>query len=135
MLSITPLYTALLTLLFVVFSALVIRCRLKCNQVIGDGGKDIMVRHMRAHANFSEYIPLALLLMLMLELGGTNSTTLHIMGIALIVGRISHFYSLTVKEPSSAKSGKMVIIYRQIGMVLTFGCLLAGAITAINNYF
>ena len=134
-LHITPLYVGILSLLFVAFSVLVIRCRLKCKQVIGDGGHDIMLRHVRAHANFAEYVPLILLLMLCLELGGVNAIIIHIMGIALVAGRISHFYSLTVHEPKTAAQGKMSMVFRPIGMMLTFSCLFIGAIIAIINYF
>ncbi len=139
---VTPLYVGILTLLwiltllFVAFSVVVIRRRLKCKQVIGDGGHDIMLRHARAqHANFVEYVPLILLLMLCLELGGVNAIILHIMGIALIAGRILHFYILTNKEPKNAAQGKMYMVFRPIGMMLTFGCLFIGAIIAIINYF
>ncbi len=134
-LQITPLYIGILALLFIVFSALVIRCRVQCNAVIGDGGQDIMLRHIRAHGNFAEYVPLSLLLMLALELNGTDATMLHSMGLALIIGRISHFYSLTVHEPKTAAKGKMSMVFRPIGMMLTFGVLGVGAILNVINYF
>jgi uncharacterized protein len=38
--------------------------------------------------NAAEYVPLALVLMLILELNGASAAWLHVLGIALVVGRL-----------------------------------------------
>ena len=47
-----------------------------------------MRRMIRLHGNAAEYIPLAIVLMLIYELNGGWHTALHIVGIALVVGRV-----------------------------------------------
>jgi uncharacterized protein len=57
---------------------------------LGDGGDAEMLRRIRVHANAVEYVPLALILLLMLELSATSAMTLHVFGIWLIVARSAH---------------------------------------------
>jgi uncharacterized protein len=70
---------------------------LRCGQArtsqkvsVGDGGNELVIRRMRAHANFIESAPLVLVLIGALEATGGTSTWLWIVGIAFIVGRLAH---------------------------------------------
>ena len=91
---VTPLYAGVLTLLFVLLSMRVVQFRQK-GIPLGDGGDPKMLRVVRGHANFAEYVPLALLLMALLELSRTSLYLLHVLGIALIVSRLLHGYALS----------------------------------------
>ncbi|HEX7810862.1 MAG TPA: MAPEG family protein [Burkholderiales bacterium] len=91
---VTPLYAGLLTLLFVLLSLRVVQVRQK-GIPLGDGGDPKMLRVIRGHANFAEYVPLALLMMAILELSRCSSYVLHAIGIALILSRILHGYALS----------------------------------------
>lgn len=91
---VTPLYAGLLTLLFMLLSYRVIRFRQK-GIPLGDGGDPRMLRVIRGHGNFAEYVPLALLMMAILELGRHSSYVLHAIGIALILSRVLHGYALS----------------------------------------
>jgi len=71
-LSITPLYAALLALVFLVLSFRVIFVRRGERISLGDGENPALRARVRVHANFAEYTPLALLLMLMAELLGDD---------------------------------------------------------------
>src|SRR5262249_28216453 len=57
---------------------------------MGDGGNPDMIVRMRPHANFVEYVPLMLVLLGLLELGGANRTALMVGAAVLVVARISH---------------------------------------------
>lgn len=57
---------------------------------IGDGGHPIMIRAMRGQANFTENVPMALILLVLMALLGTPVWVLHIFGIMLVLGRILH---------------------------------------------
>jgi uncharacterized protein len=129
--TITALYMGLAALLLIAFSVQVIRCRVKHRVVLLDGGVDVVARHCRAHANFTEYAPMVLLLITISEMNGASSLLLNAMGVAFLIGRISHFYSLTVREVAAAKQGKMDLRFRQFGMMLTFTTLGVGAINAL----
>lgn len=57
-----PIYAALLSLLFVALSIRTLRLRRRLSVSLGDDGHSAMVRAIRAHGNFAEYVPLGLLL-------------------------------------------------------------------------
>ena len=94
---ITPFYAGLLVLWFVVLSARVVQRRAG-GITLGDGGDPRMLRLMRGHANFAEYVPLILLLMALLELGHTSRYVLHAAGITLLVARLLHGYALSFRD-------------------------------------
>jgi uncharacterized protein len=62
---ITAFYAALLAPLFILLAVRVIRQRRGARVAIGDGGDKLLLRRMRVHANFAEYVPFALVLMCM----------------------------------------------------------------------
>ena len=62
------------------------------------GGNPAMLRRMRGHANFAEYVPLILLMMAMLELSKFSIYLLHALGITLFVARLLHGYALSFTE-------------------------------------
>ena len=67
--TILPVYAALLALLFVLLSIRTIRTRHSRKVALGHGDDPAMLRAMRVHANFAEYVPLALLLIYFVETG------------------------------------------------------------------
>ena len=91
---VTPLYAGLLALWFLVLSWRVIQHR-RGGIYLGDGGDQTLLRVIRGHANFAEYVPLALLLMGMLELSHFSIYVLHALGIVLLVARLLHGYALS----------------------------------------
>jgi len=93
MLSATPVYAALLAILFIVLSFRVIFVRRGERISLGDGENPALRARVRVHANFAEYAPLALLLMLMAELQGGGAWLVHALGLMLLIGRVTHgFY-------------------------------------------
>lgn len=121
--AITPLYAGLLALVYVYLSARVITVRRQLQASLGDHGDKNFLKRLRVHANFAEYTPLALLLILMAEMMGTSFWLLHALGVSLIVGRLAHAYGVG-SEPQSLK-------LRSLGMVLTFVVLVFAAVTDI----
>lgn len=119
---VTPLYAGLLAIWFFVLSMRVI-ARRRTGIPLGDGGDTTMLRRIRGHANFAEYVPIALVMMAMLELGRTSIYVLHALGIALLVARIFHGYSLSFTQK--------YFFGRLVGTVLTFIVLLAEAVLCI----
>ena len=66
---------------------------------------------MRVHANFAEYVPFALLLMALAENLGVWTWLIHVMGITLLAGRLSHAYGVS-QQPEVFK-------FRIVGMAAT----------------
>jgi uncharacterized protein len=96
---ITMLYAGLLSLWFVVLSAKVIQGRSGADGVgLGDGGKPKMLRVIRGHANFAEYVPLILLMIAMLEYSGASRWLVHVLGATLLVARLLHGYALSFTD-------------------------------------
>ena len=119
---VTPLYTALLTFWFVVLSVRVIRYRGR-GIPLGDGGDPAMLRLIRGQANFAEYVPLALLMMAMLEYTHTSIYLLHVLGLALLIGRLLHGYALSFK--------RRFVFGRAAGTILTFFVLITEGILCL----
>ena len=95
--TVTPLYAGLLALWFLVLSYRVVQMR-GHGPSLGDGGDATMLRRIRGHGNFSEYVPLILLMMGMLELSHYSVYILHALGITLLVARLLHGISLSFTE-------------------------------------
>lgn len=124
---ITTLYAGILALFYIFLSLYVIKGRFKYRLSLGDGGIPNMTGRVRAHANFAEYVPFALLLLLMLDMADMSPIILHILGMLLLTGRVLHFIALTefVKIPYA----------RQIGMVLTFLMIVSAAFILLWIFF
>ncbi|MFZ5556761.1 MAG: MAPEG family protein [Pseudomonadota bacterium] len=87
-------YASLNAALFLGLSWRVVRLRRRYRVGIGYNGKQDLNRAIRVHANFSEYVPLALVLLLGLELAGLSSLALHLLGGTLLAGRLLHAHGL-----------------------------------------
>ncbi len=118
--TVTPLYAAVLALMFVALSVRTLRLRRQLRIAVGDRGDEQMLRAMRVHANFSEYVPLSLLLIYMLEVQSGTSLLIHALCICLIVGRFSHAYGVSRIDEDYR--------YRVFGMSMTFTALAVSAL-------
>lgn len=125
--EITGFYTALLAILFVYLSILVAQHRLKNRVSMGDGGDPHFQTFIRAQANFAEYVPLILLLMLTAELNGADPLLVHGMGTSLLIARLLHAYGLIKHLGPSWQ--------RLWGVLLTFSSLLFGAVVNLILFY
>lgn len=98
---ITSIYAALAALLVILLALLVVAQRRRSAVALGDGGDRLLQQRMRVHANAVENLPLALLLLLLLELGGADPRLLHGLGGALIVARVLHAWGLSRRPGTS----------------------------------
>jgi uncharacterized membrane protein YecN with MAPEG domain len=87
---VTPLYAAASGVMLVAFGGYVARLRGQLHVGLGDGGAKILQRAVRVHGNFAEFVPTALLLMLMAELEGAPPFVLHALGGSLVLARVAH---------------------------------------------
>jgi uncharacterized membrane protein YecN with MAPEG domain len=117
---ITSLYAALLALLLMLLSARTSLLRRATGIDFGFGEDRRLLRAIRAQANFVEYAPMGLLLLLLLEARDTPPGLLYILGGAILGGRLLHPLGIS-PEPER-------LILRQLGMVLTFGALSVGSV-------
>jgi hypothetical protein len=78
---------------------------------IGDGGNPLLVARMRAHANFIEYVPIALILMALIESNGGSSRILWLLGIALVIGRVLHPFGMERPSPNPFRIAGIMLTY------------------------
>jgi uncharacterized membrane protein YecN with MAPEG domain len=126
-LPITALYTGLLSILFIVLSVVVVSLRVKHRVTIGTGNVPALERAIRIHANFAEYVPLALLLLMLCEINQGAPHMLHSYGVALVFARLSHILGLSMT--SRPNPGRF------IGATLTWLIILGLATINILYYF
>lgn len=115
-----PYYAAALAVFYVVLTVMVIRQRFKFRVGLGDGQQPELVKVVRIHGNFAEYVPFLLLLLLILEMQGAALWQLHLVGALTLGGRLCHAVGLLLSSGTSAP--------RFIGVLSTFGALLSAAL-------
>ena len=112
---IVPTYAAILGLLFILLSKNVIKTRRKERVAIGDGGNPRMQRAIAAHNNFSQYVPLALLLLAFLEMQQGSTVLIQILCAALLIARLVHAYGVSQMQENFR--------FRAFGALTTFGVI------------
>jgi uncharacterized membrane protein YecN with MAPEG domain len=123
---VVSLYAALLALFFVGLSIRTLRMRGRLRIPVGDGGNQAMLRAMRVHSNFAEYVPLSLLLIYLVEQNGASALFVHFLGLCILAGRISHAIGVSRVNEQYA--------YRVFGMTMTFTPLIVAAVRLLLFY-
>jgi uncharacterized membrane protein YecN with MAPEG domain len=120
---ITGLYAAIVALIVVILAIRVTLRRRAIKVGIGNGGDAVLAQRIRVHANAAEYVPLALILLLILELDQTQPLLIHVFGCMLVAGRLLHADGLS-STPGLSPG-------RAVGMVLTWAVIAAMALLLI----
>jgi uncharacterized membrane protein YecN with MAPEG domain len=104
---ITAIYAALQALLAIGLVVPVGQLRAKTNVSLGAGGNPQLETAIRRHANWTEHVPIALLLMALLELNGASAGLLHGLGATLLVTLVAAI-ALLVKGALAPVSSRSV---------------------------
>ena len=123
---ITLLVASLHVLFYLLLSLRVILHRKEHRIGLGTGGNEAMTRRVRVHANFAEYVPLALLMLALLELSGIAAGVLWTCGALLLFARAAHAFGLGGSAGYS--------LGRVGGTILTFAVLLAMAVIGLWRF-
>lgn len=121
--TITALYAGLLALIYLVLTINVIRGRIRFRVGLGDGGERKLQQLVRSHGNFSEYAPMMVVLLLLLELSMLSGLWLHLIGGGFVMGRLCHAIGI------GGSSGPS--LWRTLGMLLTMAALLASGVLLV----
>jgi uncharacterized membrane protein YecN with MAPEG domain len=123
---ITGLIAAILALVFIVLQLNVIRLRVRTGISLFHGdNKDLGVA-IRRHGNLAENLPLALILVGLLEMLGGPDWAIFVLGIALIASRIIHPFGLSYDDPGR--------VARAIGAVTTSLVMLISSLWLIGIF-
>lgn len=123
--SITLLYAGLSGLLLLFLSFQVVALRRRYQVGLGTGDQPALERAVRVHANFCEYVPIGLVLLLAIEISGLlPALVVHALGVMLVAGRILHAFGLS-RSAGTTKG-------RFVGTLLTWSMILISALLAVG---
>ena len=123
---------AVLALIFVGLSVNVVRYRSGAKISLGDDSRRIgfgeefsappLFIAARIHANFAEYVPLSLLLLMMIELIAAPRWAVEVLAAMLIIARLIHPIGMVRSAPNPFRAG---------GMMLQWAMLVLGGVYAL----
>jgi uncharacterized protein len=126
-LHVVPPYAAVLALVCVVLAVRVAALRRSLNVAIGTGGNPALERRVRVHANFAEYVPITLILLVLMEIRGQPGWYLNVLCLALLAGRLTHAYSLSLTPDILSTRHAL----RAVGAMLTLETLVFASVTLL----
>jgi uncharacterized membrane protein YecN with MAPEG domain len=121
---ITGFYAGIFGLMLIALVYNAIRLRTKHRVSLGDGNKPDLEKAIRAHGNFVEVVPFALILMFILETNQVSPWALYAYGTALVIARAAHAYSIY----------HSVLRARVFGMTLSLLLIAIGSVSLMAMY-
>ena len=125
--TVTLLYAGILGIISIILAFGVGAKRGSTGVSIGTGDDAELLVANRRHGNFIEYVPLALILMALLEMNGVGAITIHAFGAVLVVSRICH--------PLGLRADVMTTPLRAIGAGGTILVTVVMSVWAIVAFF
>jgi uncharacterized membrane protein YecN with MAPEG domain len=104
------LVTAILLFIFIALSFNAAFTRRKSGLAVGEADNETLLRAVRAHGNFTEFTPMFLISLFLIDHVSKNCEYILVIGSGFILGRIFHATSMFLKKG----------ILRVAGMMLTF---------------
>ncbi|MDE8348028.1 MAG: MAPEG family protein [Acidocella sp.] len=134
--SITLLTAGVLGLLYLVLSVRVVMARAKTNISLGDDadGRILLGEEtkapklqiaVRCHANFAEYVPLALILLGGIEAAGAARWMVTLLAVMLVVARMAHPIGMSRPAPNPFRFGGVVLTWVMMGWASVVAVLIA----------
>ncbi|MEM1402251.1 MAG: MAPEG family protein [Pseudomonadota bacterium] len=120
---VTSMFAAIFALLHVIFTMRVGGYRFKSGISLGDGGDKELLARIRAHGNYIEQVPIALLLLLLNELNGLSDTFLLVLGSVLLAARLTHYLMIV--------SRSLPAVLRPVSMISTLGVILVSGLALV----
>jgi hypothetical protein len=117
------LWVGLHLILLLVLSVLVVRQRRAHGVVLGDADIPALTQAVRAFGNATEYVPAGLIAIAVLAMVGAPPMMVHLTGLLMLVGRVSHAIGLS-------RSGGASIL-RSAGVILTWLAYILGGVALI----
>lgn len=124
--TVTLFYAGILGLISIALAFRPGTMRGKVGVSVGDGGNPELLLAMRRHANFTEFVPMAVILLALLELNGLSLLAIHIFGGVLVAARILHATGLKLDDMSTpgralgAGGTALVTVFMSIWAIVEF---------------
>jgi uncharacterized membrane protein YecN with MAPEG domain len=126
--KLTILTAAILGLIYMVLTARVAAARIKGRVMLGDGAPassgqpSDLLKAIRAHGNFAEYVPLALILLAAVEAVHAPHILCLVLAAMLVLGRVLHPIGMALPAPN---------FFRAAGAMLTWVMIAVASLTAL----
>jgi uncharacterized membrane protein YecN with MAPEG domain len=128
MLLITGFTTAILAIYLIFLSILTIRARRRFKVSLADNGEPDLIKFIRAQGNLTEFAPIFLILLLLVEINHLLPVFwLWMIVLIFILGRCLHSVSLILVEPKTFN-------LRIFAMTCTFSSILLLAYVLLINF-
>ena len=127
--SLTAAYLSILALIYFLLSFRVIGLRRGKKVSLGDGNVSELLTAIRAHGNFSEYVPIIALLVAALEMTGSSKLLIHALMGGLVLARIMHPIGL-----GAVPGLPRIFLFRFVSVVMTLAILAASAIAVLRQF-
>lgn len=115
---VSALYVVLGTLFILKFLLDVVRLRRQYRVSMGDGGVSDLQLAIRIHGNAVENIPIALFMLVMMEMNGADIWMLHLLALFFFFGRLMHAYGLRSRTVLWRRNGMILTLLSLFGMVI-----------------
>jgi uncharacterized protein len=127
---ITAVYAAIFGLFATALTINVIVNRVRLKVEGGDGGVPKMAQAIRAHANFAEHVPLAIILIGLAEMTGMRAWIIYVLGGVLLVARLLSAVglnrSLSGSMPRQAGAGLTILVTVAASVAILVGVMKIG---------
>ncbi|NKB99339.1 MAG: hypothetical protein GKR90_12715 [Pseudomonadales bacterium] len=124
-LTITLVTACILGLMFIWLSARVIGTRVKNDVLIGDSGDQALLFSIRVQGNFTEYVPIFLIVLALIEAAGANQTALIVLAALFVAARLSHVLGMGEDANLKFRQAGIIGSFTAIGAVSLYGLFLA----------
>lgn len=122
----TALFAAIFALVYVGLAGWVVAGRLGTETLHGDVGHPDLLKRIRSHGNFAEYVPFALILIGLLEASGSSHGLVTTLLVILLVARLLHPVGMLAPTNSPQQ-----FACRGGGTISTFLVLIVAAVTLL----
>ncbi|MGC9401205.1 MAPEG family protein [Vibrio genomosp. F10 str. 9ZC157] len=119
---ITALYASVLASLMIWLSVQVIKQRRNNKIAYADGDVEALKIARSAHGNASEYIPITLILMALLEHNGIGLLWIHGLGSVFVIGRVMHARAILSNTLPGRKTG-MLMTFATMALLIVLNLL------------
>ena len=118
-------------LVLLILSFRVVRIRQSGKVSMGDGGDALLLSRIRAHANFSEYVPIILILMGLIEGFSGSGPAIGVVGVALVLFRIAHAAGMARPAPNPLRVAGTLGTFIILGVTSLWALVLSAHIHRI----
>ena len=124
---ISAVYASLIGLLLIFLAFRVVRARRSQQIGLGSGGDKTVEHAMRVHANATEYAPISLIMIALLEINGGAPWLIHALGAGLLLARLFHLQGFGSSTGTSTG--------RVVGTAGTWFVMIVAAVANLLNFF